>query len=67
MPANFDACVRSRGSRVRTIKPNSKTYLHLCYRRNSNKAIPSYVKHLKSSSRYRTKRIISKRKKTSKR
>lgn len=30
MPADFDKCV-SGGGRVRTVKPNGKTYLHVCF------------------------------------
>ena len=30
MPKDFDRCVRS-GGRVRTVKPKSNKYLHVCY------------------------------------
>jgi len=30
MPQDFTKCVKNKG-RVRTIKPNKNTYIHICY------------------------------------
>jgi hypothetical protein len=30
MPAGFDRC-RAAGGKIRTVKPNANTYIHICY------------------------------------
>ena len=50
MPRAFERCVRSSGSRVRTIKPNEDQYLRVCYDRD-NQAHADYVKTRKSAQR----------------
>lgn len=31
MPADFEKCVRAKGSRVRTIKLSDNRYMHVCF------------------------------------
>lgn len=42
MPADFDKCV-SGGGRVRTVKPNASTYIHVCYDKSGSHS--GEVKH----------------------
>lgn len=43
MPADFERCV-AEGGRVRTVKPNPGTYIHVCYDK-SGKSHTGEVKH----------------------
>ena len=45
MPKDFDNCVKNKG-RVRTIKPNKGSYLHICYK--GGKSYSGEVKHVKN-------------------
>ena len=47
MPKKFDACVRA-GGRVRTLKPNSRSLIHVCYPRGGGKAVHGNTHHLDS-------------------
>ena len=46
IPQDFDKCV-SDGGRVRTVKPNAKTYVHVCYK--GGKSHSGEVKHVKGN------------------
>lgn len=43
MPKGFDACVKKKGSRVRTIKLKNGKYRHVCYYKGK-----SYLGHVKT-------------------
>lgn len=43
MPKKFTACV-NKGGRVRTIKPNSGTYIKVCYPPGGGPAVRGEVK-----------------------
>lgn len=46
MPAGFDKC-RASGGEIRTIKPNSSTYIHICYL--GGKSFRGEVKHTQNA------------------
>jgi hypothetical protein len=46
MPAKFDRCVKS-GGKVRTVKPNKSTYLHVCKPKGGKKTVAGYPKKKK--------------------
>lgn len=66
MPEDFKRCVRAKGSIIRTIKPRSDVYLHICKRRNSSRWTRSEVHHNKptKSKRSKSRRSKSRRKKS---
>ena len=46
MPPKFTACVKS-GGLIRTIKPNAKTYMHVCIPKGGGKSVAGHVKRTK--------------------
>ncbi len=47
MPAAFDAC-RAGGGKIRTVKPNSSTYIHVCVDKGGKTHVGE-VKHVKGA------------------
>lgn len=45
MPTEFLKCVRTKGSKIRTVKPSPGKYLHICY--IGNKSFPGEIKETK--------------------
>ena len=52
MPQAFNTCVKN-GGKVRTVKPNKDTYIHVCYL--NGKSYRGEVKHIKKKTDYRRK------------
>ena len=46
MPLAFEKCLQAPNHRVRTIKPNQNTYIHICY--SNGVASHGEIKHLKN-------------------
>ena len=45
MPAGFERCRRTKGSRIRTKKLSKRRYIHICF--VDNKSYPGEVKQRK--------------------
>ena len=46
MPPKFTKCVKS-GGKVRTVKPNEHSYLHVCVPKGGGKSVSGEVKRTK--------------------
>lgn len=57
MPKAFNSCVNG-GGRVRTIKPNGGTYIHICYK--GGKSYSGELKHDKPNRTIHKKHTIPK-------